>query len=96
MIVIEVTTPAVIDAVAVALAVVPNPTGFWIDTWGADVYPLPPVDIATDMTVDPPPTNEVAAAPSLSACDTIVTLFWKFVLTWLSVWGSKIGLKLST
>ena len=48
------------------------------------------------MTVDPPPTNEVAAAPSLSACDTIVTLFWKLVLTWLSVWGSNIGLKLST
>jgi len=28
VIVIEVTTPAEIDAVAVALAVVPNPTGF--------------------------------------------------------------------
>ena len=48
------------------------------------MYPLPPVDIATDITVDPPPTNEVAAAPSLSACDTIVTLFWKSVLTSLS------------
>ena len=59
-----VTTPAVIDAVAVA--VVPSPTDcavLPIVTIGADVYPEPPSEIEMEDMVPSPETIAVAAAP---------------------------------
>ena len=64
--VIEVTTPAVIDAVATA--VVPSPTDcavFPILTVGAVEYPTPPEEIEIEDIVPSPETIAVAAAPVL-------------------------------
>ena len=58
-----VTTPDVIDAVAVA--VVPSPTAckvLPIVTTGADVYPEPPSEIEMEDNVPSPETMAVAAA----------------------------------
>ena len=62
---IEVTTPFVIDAVA--RAVVPTPTVFPILTVGVVEYPIPPVEIATDVIVPAAETNAVPAADTLSS-----------------------------
>ena len=61
-----VTTPAVIDAVAVA-KVVPIPTGDEIDTEGAVVYPTPPPIILIDVIEPPTETIADAAAPTNSS-----------------------------
>tara|TARA_B100002019_G_scaffold13637_1_gene10969 strand:+ start:150 stop:449 length:300 start_codon:yes stop_codon:yes gene_type:complete len=65
--VIEVTTPAVIDAVATA--VVPSPTDcavFPILTVGVVEYPTPPEEMEIEDIVPSPETIAVAAGPSLS------------------------------
>ena len=51
MIVTLVTTPAVMDATAVALNVLPNPTGLPIVTSGVVEYPTPPSDNVIDVIV---------------------------------------------
>ena len=64
--VIEVTTPAVMDAVATA--VVPSPTDcavFPMLTVGAFEYPTPPEEIEIEDIVPSPETIAVAAAPVL-------------------------------
>ena len=45
-----VTDPLDTVAVAVAVAVEPNPTGVCIETEGVDVYPFPPSEIAIEET----------------------------------------------
>ena len=59
-----VTTPAVIDATAVAHKVLPNPTGFCIVTSGVVEYPTPPPDNTMDDIVPAIETLAVAAAPT--------------------------------
>ena len=64
MIVTPVTTPAVRDATAVALNVLPNPTGLPIVTSGVVEYPTPPSDNVIDVIVPATETLAVAAAPT--------------------------------
>ena len=93
----EVTTPAVIDAVATA--VVPSPTDCAVPPIlivGAVEYPTPPEDIDMEDIVPRPDTIAVAAAPVLVSCETSVTLFWKVRLVASSTLESKKGLILST
>ena len=64
VIVTPVTTPAVRDATAVALNVLPNPTGFPMVTSGVVEYPTPPLDNEIDVIVPAAETLAVAAAPT--------------------------------
>ena len=68
------TDPFAIVAVASARAVVPSPTGFWIVTVGALVYPLPPSDISILEIVPAAETTAVAAAATPSALLNITTV----------------------
>ena len=97
VIVILVTTPAVIDDVAVA--VVPSPTDWTvlpIVTTGAELYPDPPLEIDIEDIVPNPVTIAVAAALTLESCVINLIFFWNVKSVSFSFWESNVGLKLST
>ena len=89
---IEVTIPEVIDAVAVALWVVPSPTGLSIVIDGAVVYPTPPSERITDEIVPAADTTAVPAAATLESWDINVISFWKDTEILFSLIALKKGL----
>ena len=60
------------------------------------MYPLPPLDITTDVIVPAADTTAVAAAATLSELLSMTISFWKSVLTRFSFLALKNGLKLLT
>ena len=67
VIVIESTTPEEIVAVALALVVVPSPTGDCITTRGAEVYPKPPSEMVIADIVPAEETVAVANAGTIES-----------------------------
>ena len=43
----------------------------------AVLYPIPPVEMATELIVPKPETIAVPAAPALTSCKINLTFFWK-------------------
>ena len=43
----------------------------------AVLYPIPPVEIATELIVPKPETIAVPAAPAFTSCKINLTFFWK-------------------